>query len=154
MAQERTTDESDTDEVRGLALPIAFVGGLLGRLAFWAPVVFAFLFLAQASLKGLKPALAEEQRLTDEEARMRAVHEGLLEEQTSLERRLEAYRDPIYLEREKRARLLRDRAPATVDSPTPYGAGGPGSASGAGDAGEASGSGPAGPSTSNGPRVR
>ena len=60
MAQERTTDESDTDEVRGLALPIAFVGGLLGRLAFWAPVVFAFLFLAQASLKGLKPALAEE----------------------------------------------------------------------------------------------
>ncbi len=107
-------------EARGLALPVALFGGLIGRLAFWAPVVFAFMFLAQASIKGLKPALAEGKRLAIEEERMEATHAALTSEQAELERRLEAYRDPIFLEREKRARLVRDQEPATVDSPTPY----------------------------------
>jgi len=138
--------ETPNAEVRGLALPIALLGGLLGRLAFWAPVIFAFLFVAQASLRGLKPAMAEEQRLAGEEERMRGVHEELVGEQQHLERLLEAYADPIYNMREIRAGRLRDEAPALVDSPTPY-------STKAADGGPAP-DGPAEPSGQAGPWVR
>ena len=124
-------------EVRGLGRPIAWVGKLIGRLFFWAPVVFAFAFLAQASLKGLKPAMAEGDRLADEAVRMQGVHEGLVSEQDELERRIEAYDDPIHQERERRLLLQRDQAPTPVDSPTPWSnqpAGG-GTASGPGGGG-------------------
>jgi len=99
---------------------IGMVVGLLGRLAFWAPVIFAMAFFAQVSLKGLKPAMAEERRLAAEEARMQGVHSELTSEQEGLGRQLEAFSDPIYLERERRAQLARDSAPTTVLSPTPY----------------------------------
>ncbi|MDF1800932.1 MAG: hypothetical protein P1V81_17315 [Planctomycetota bacterium] len=99
---------------------IGMVVGLLGRLAFWAPVIFAMAFFAQVSLKGLKPAMAEQRRLAAEEARMLGVHDELKTEQDGLGRQLEAFSDPIYLERERRAQLMRDAAPEPVLSPTPF----------------------------------
>jgi hypothetical protein len=134
-----------------LAAALALAGAGLSQLAFWAPVLFALAFFSQIAFKGLKPALAEERRLAGEEQRLRAVHEELVTEQDELADQLEAFDDPIYLERLRQLGLARDRAPVLVDSPTPYSTGGqPG---GAGTSGGSPAPSPAG-GTAGGPAVR
>ncbi|MCC7011498.1 MAG: hypothetical protein IT454_02955 [Planctomycetes bacterium] len=78
------------------------LGTVGSRAVFWAPVWVPLALLAQVSIMGLGPALAERRRL---DAAERALEERLERERATgseLERTLRAQQDPIYLERERR----------------------------------------------------
>ena len=85
-----------------------------GRVARWIPALAALLVFGQVCLLGLRPALEESRRLDAAEARMHERHATALEHQVSLERTLQAQRDPIYLERERK-HLLSPGRPARAD---------------------------------------
>jgi hypothetical protein len=71
----------------------------------WAPVWAPLALLAQVSILGLGPSLRESRRLGQAEASLSARYGEALETRRGLERMLQALRDPIYIERERR--LLR-----------------------------------------------
>jgi len=113
--------KSKSERTKGpLARMPSGLAWLLGRFAFWTPVFLALAFFAHTALKGLRPALAEERRLTREEAEMRTHELDQLETQHALEVELEALEDPIYQERVRRAALFIDAPPARVEGPVPY----------------------------------
>jgi len=74
----------------------------VSALRYWSPVWVPLLLLAQGSLRGLGPSLAESARLTHAEERMLARYEGAVAKKRELGRLLRAQADPIYLERERR----------------------------------------------------
>ncbi|MCZ6599140.1 MAG: hypothetical protein O7B99_15990 [Planctomycetota bacterium] len=74
------------------------------RVVIWSPVWAALILFAQVALLGLRPALAERDRLARERERLvertdlrRGEHEHLLARARALE-------DPMYRERVRRAR--------------------------------------------------
>ena len=83
--------------------------GSFGRLPRaiieWAPIWAPLAVSTQIALLGLRPALAEQRRLEHEEVILEARYAELRQERLELDLRLEAQRDPLFLEREKRALL-------------------------------------------------
>jgi hypothetical protein len=75
----------------------------------WIAVLVALGFFAQVSLSGLRPALQERQRLEREEQRLLQRREALDARTRELTERLAAQRDPVYIERERRALLDPER---------------------------------------------
>jgi len=71
----------------------------------WAPVWAPLAISTQIVLLGLRPALQEERRLEREEAILEQRYAELSQERLELDLRLEAQRDPLFLERERRALL-------------------------------------------------
>ena len=81
---------------------IGGMGAALRALFGWAPVWVPLLLLWQVGTRGLRPALAESERLEAEEELVRARHERARAEFEELERRARAWEDPVYRERERR----------------------------------------------------
>jgi hypothetical protein len=80
-------------------------------LRYWLPVIVALAVFCQVAVKGLRPALAEERRLEDATAVLLGRYGESVEESARLGRLLRAQRDPVLLERERRALLVNPRAP-------------------------------------------
>jgi hypothetical protein len=78
---------------------LAGAGRSLRALLGWLPLALALGLFAQLSLRGLRPALAERERLLRCEAELGARLADALAERASLEAFDEALDDPIYLER-------------------------------------------------------
>lgn len=96
--------------------PVAIrrLGAALGHLVAWAPVWVSLLLLWQVGTRGLKPALAEERRLDQEEEVVRARNARTQAEFEHLAREAEAWQDPVYRERMRRAMNAEDgRVPTT-----------------------------------------
>jgi len=86
--------------------PDLATGGPRGSLVLhWAPVWAPLALLAQIAILGLGPSLRESRRLGEAEASLSARYGEEVEGRRTLERMLQALRDPIYIERERR--LLR-----------------------------------------------
>ena len=77
---------------------------VLGGVVYWAPVWVALLLLWQVAIRGLKPALAEENRLQTEAEAVEQRHIRAQTEFQALERETQAWQDPVY--RERRRRML------------------------------------------------
>jgi len=80
------------------------LGRLFGALVYWMPVWVPLGLLAQLGLRGLKPALIEDDRLQQAETRLATRIDGLRTDRDGLERELSALQDPIYIERLRRLR--------------------------------------------------
>ena len=85
------------------------LGTILARVRFWAPVWVPLIVFAQIALLGLRPALAEKQRVDTAHEELVDTERVLAERAEELELELRAERDPIYRERVRRAQ----RDPAT-----------------------------------------
>ena len=77
-----------------------------------APVWIPTAVCVQVVMLGLLPALKERRRLEHESVVLEARHAQLARQREELDRVLRAHRDPIYIERERRA--LR-AAPGSTD---------------------------------------
>jgi len=71
----------------------------------WFPVAAALGVFFQVAYLGLRPALAEEQRLIAAQAELEARHARAVALGEELEQLLRAQADPIYRERERRLLL-------------------------------------------------
>jgi hypothetical protein len=80
---------------------------MLSRIAYWSPVFVCMILFAQVSFLGLRPALCEERRLAEAQASMEARHARDLALRDAVGIRLRARSDPIFLERQRRERLLK-----------------------------------------------
>jgi hypothetical protein len=80
------------------------IGRLFGAVVYWMPVWIPLGVLAQLGLRGLKPALLEDQRLTQAEVRLTSRVDALRADRDELEHQLSAFEDPIYIERLRRMR--------------------------------------------------
>ncbi len=96
--------------------------GAARRTAFWAPVALPLALLAQTVLGGLGPARAEDRRLGEAEQRLERRLASAEHELDEYRLRLRAYRDPIYLERERRLAAAREALAAEAPAPGPGGA--------------------------------
>jgi hypothetical protein len=79
---------------------------LQSRLAYWSPVLVCMVLFAQVSFLGLRPALCERRRLAEAEATLQARHAQDLVLHDTVRTALRARSDPIFLERQRRQRLL------------------------------------------------
>ena len=78
--------------------------GVLWTFWYWLPVLVPLWILDQVCLGGLRPALAEGRRLEREEPAVRARHDDAQVRFETMERRVRAWRDPVYQERLRRQR--------------------------------------------------
>ena len=103
-------------------------GSLVGRLFYWSPVLVCMVLFAQVAFLGLRPALAERRRLSEAEVMLEArrARDLALRDQATLGLRVRG--DPIFLERQRRLRLL-----GGLPTPAPDSAQIPGSATPAGE---------------------
>jgi hypothetical protein len=92
-------------------LPRRLAGSLLAGLCRWAPVAIALAFFAQLALLGLRPAIAERQRLAAAEQRLEQRLGLEEEERGALSAFRSALEDPIYRERLRLHRLRAAAAP-------------------------------------------
>ena len=72
------------------------------RVGYWGAVALPLALLAQVVLLGLGPAREESLRLRRAEQALTRRLDAAVEQQAEYELHLRAYRDPIYLERERR----------------------------------------------------
>ncbi|MFT5285475.1 MAG: hypothetical protein ACI8TQ_001640 [Planctomycetota bacterium] len=72
----------------------------------WSPIWIPMAVSTQIVILGLRPAMQEQRHLENAGKELEARFDELTEERTALDLRLEAQRDPLYVEREQRA--LRD----------------------------------------------
>jgi len=81
-------------------------GSFLARLFYWSPVFVCMVLFAQVSFLGLRPAISEHRRLSEAQAMLEARHarDLALRDQATLGLRVRA--DPIFLERQRRLRLI------------------------------------------------
>jgi hypothetical protein len=79
---------------------------VLGRVAYWLPVIAALILFAQVSFLGLRPALAEAGRLAEAEEVLEARHARALALNREIQLQLVARQDPLYRERQRRARTI------------------------------------------------
>lgn len=93
-----------------------FLKALFGRLLFWAPVWIPLIVVYQLVLGGMKPTLADGERIQGADSEVRERVEKLEAERDELETRREMLGDPIYRARVERSRLRADREPLTLDN--------------------------------------
>lgn len=86
---------------------------VLGRVAYWSPVLVALIVFAQVSFLGLRPALAEAGRLSEAETMLNERQAQAVQENRALARQLEARQDPVFRERQRRLRQI-ELAPAVA----------------------------------------
>lgn len=84
----------------------------LARVGYWSPVIAALVLFAQVSFLGLRPALAEAQRLSDAEVVQSARHARALATNQAIRVQLAARNDPVFRERQRRLRTI---APARAN---------------------------------------
>jgi hypothetical protein len=78
----------------------------LARLVVeWAPIWAPLALCVQIAFLGLRPALKEQRRLERESAALAERYQELVREHAELDRIRSAQRDPLYVERERRALL-------------------------------------------------
>jgi len=75
-----------------------------GFVLFWMPVWIPLGLLAQVSLRGLQPSLTERERLLREERSVTERFEAARRTLESMQAEATAWKDPVYLERVRRAR--------------------------------------------------
>lgn len=80
-------------------------------LVYWLPVIVALCVFAQVAVLGLRPALLEERRLADATGTLVGRYDESVEESARLSRLLRAQKDPVLLERERRALRVDPKAP-------------------------------------------
>lgn len=80
------------------------LGRVLGGVTHWMPVWAPLGLLAILGLRGLKPALLEDQRLRTAEKRLTQRLDALREQRDELDNGLQSLEDPIYIERLRRLR--------------------------------------------------
>jgi hypothetical protein len=80
------------------------VWGLVRFFRYWTPVWLPVLLLAQVCFLGLKPALAERDRLEGAEAVVDARYQDAESHFESLDAQFIAWQDPVYQERQRRLR--------------------------------------------------
>ena len=80
---------------------------VLGRCAYWAPVLVVVVLFAQVSFLGLRPALCESNRLADAEKVLDARHADATATNHEIAAQLGARQDPIFIERQHRLRTIR-----------------------------------------------
>jgi hypothetical protein len=88
---------------------------VLGRVAYWAPVIAVLILFAQVSFLGLRPALAEAGRLAAADEVLTARHARALALNREIQLQIVARQDPVYRERQRRART--NGTPAAAQSP-------------------------------------
>jgi len=74
------------------------------RVAYWAPVWIPMVLFAHVAWRGLRPALAEAERLDDAAAVLAVREEAARSESALVKAHLDARHDEIYLERQRRLR--------------------------------------------------
>ncbi len=84
--------------------------GLARRAAFWSPVVLPLALLAQNVLGGLGLSREESRRLEQAETVLTQRLAEAEDRHAEYALRLRAYRDPVYLERERRLNAAREAA--------------------------------------------
>ncbi|MFT4541816.1 MAG: hypothetical protein ACI835_004278 [Planctomycetota bacterium] len=77
--------------------------GLLGLL-HWLPLIAALALLTQIGILGLRPGLEERDYLEYHRAEVEARNAGLHERYRGISREVDAWGDPVYLERVRRWR--------------------------------------------------
>ena len=77
---------------------------VLGRAAYWAPVIAVLILFAQVSFLGLRPALAEAGRLAEAEVVLTARHARAMALNREIQLQLVARQDPVFRERQRRVR--------------------------------------------------
>ena len=82
----------------------------LRALVYWLPVLVVMVLFAQVALLGLRPAVCERRRLSEAETALRQRHERDLGLRAKYAVNLAARQDPIFLERQRRLRLLSPQA--------------------------------------------
>jgi hypothetical protein len=80
---------------------------VLGRSAYWGPVLVVVVLFAQISFLGLRPALCESQRLSEAEQVLLARHADATATNHAIAAQLGARADPIFIERQRRLRTIR-----------------------------------------------
>ncbi len=90
-------------------------GAALADLSGWLPVLALFALFLQLALLGLRPALAERERLARESQRIGLRESELARHAKQLDSELGALHDPIFAERVLRAR----RSAAFATPPRP-----------------------------------
>lgn len=87
--------------------------GMTRRLAlgflYWLPLMAALGLLAQVGILGLKPGLEERAFLDFEREKVEQRNIELREEYHGISQEVEAWQDPVYLERLRRWKALQDK---------------------------------------------
>lgn len=102
-----------TTKNRGQGRAILRAG--VGRIVFWAPVWVPLIVVYQITLGGLKPTLAEGERVHAAEDEVQQRVDQLEAERSDLETRREMLNDPIYRARVERTKHRADRQPLTLE---------------------------------------
>lgn len=76
------------------------------RLMYWLPVIAALVIFGQVSLLGLRPALSERARLKEAELVLQERYQRDMLFSQQIASHLAARFDPVFLERQRRSRLL------------------------------------------------
>jgi len=97
MAELRTTAEAQGNA--------GIVRGAIGFVVYWMPVWIPLTVLGQVALLGLRPALNESRRLEHEEAIVTERFERSRSEFERMQAEATAWKDPVYRERLRRARI-------------------------------------------------
>lgn len=74
------------------------------RVAYWAPVWIPMVLFAHVAWRGLRPSLAEAERLDDAAAVLAVREQAARSESALVKAHLDARHDDIYLERQRRLR--------------------------------------------------
>ncbi len=90
-------------------------GRLAGRTLAWAPVWLPGLLFVQITLVGLRPALAERDRLDAAEAVVADREASLAAEATTLARQQRMLGDPVYRERVRKSLTIPGAAPLLLE---------------------------------------
>lgn len=80
--------------------------GVASRLLYWLPVGAVLVLFGQVALLGLRPALSERSRLAQAEIVLNERHRRDLELSQEIAAQLAARYDPVFIERQRRSRLL------------------------------------------------
>lgn len=83
----------------------------VSRILYWLPVLAALVLFAQVSFLGLRPALAERARLEQAEVVLNERFQRDMALSHEIAAHLAARNDPVFIERQRRARLLATAIP-------------------------------------------
>ncbi len=98
-------DASTTSRPAAGPAPRGVVRHLAARIVFWTPVFAALALFAQVAFLGLRPAISEARRLTDASDVLAARWQKDQQLYDAYELQLQARKDPIFRERQRRSRL-------------------------------------------------